>query len=89
MSRKLLLARGANPRVWDWWGRTALYIAIDRKEILDGTDEAKGTAQGAAPAVSSMEIINALLAADVEINASSIWNARAAVGTADVSSILC
>src|SRR5271165_5735340 len=29
---KLLLDRGANPHAWDWWGRTALYIAIDRKE---------------------------------------------------------
>ena len=29
---KLLLDRGANPNVWDWWGRTALYIVIDRKE---------------------------------------------------------
>ncbi len=29
---KLLLDRGANPNVWDWWGRTALYIAVDRKE---------------------------------------------------------
>jgi ankyrin repeat protein len=28
---KLLLDRGANPGVWDWYGRTALYIAIDRK----------------------------------------------------------
>jgi ankyrin repeat protein len=65
---KLLLARGANPRVWDWWGRTALYIAIDRREILDGTRR-KGTAQGATGAVSSMEIINALVAANVEINA--------------------
>ena len=65
---KLLLARGANPRVWDWWGRTALYIAIDRKEILDG-QRRKGTAQGATGVVSSMEIINALLAANVEINA--------------------
>jgi ankyrin repeat protein len=65
---KLLLARGANPKVWDWWGRTALYIAIDRKEVLDGTRR-KGTAQGATGAVSSMEIINALVAANVEINA--------------------
>ncbi len=30
---KLLLDRGANPGVWDWWGRTALYIAVDRKEV--------------------------------------------------------
>jgi len=65
---KLLLARGANPKVWDWWGRTALYIAIDRKESLDG-QRRKGGAQAATPAVSSMEIINALLAANVEINA--------------------
>src|SRR6185295_18888897 len=28
---KLLLDHGANPNVWDWWGRTALYIAVDRK----------------------------------------------------------
>ena len=28
---KLLLDRGANPALWDWYGRTALYIAIDRK----------------------------------------------------------
>lgn len=26
---KALLERGANPHVWDWWGRTALYIAVD------------------------------------------------------------
>jgi uncharacterized protein len=65
---KLLLARGANPRLWDWWGRTALYIVIDRKETLDGLRR-KGGAQGSTPAVSSMEIINALLAAGVEINA--------------------
>ena len=29
---KLLLDHGANPGVWDWWGRTALYIAVDRKD---------------------------------------------------------
>jgi uncharacterized protein len=65
---KLLLARGANPRVWDWWGRTALYIAIDRKQILDGQRRKSG-APGRTGGVSSMEIINALLAANVEINA--------------------
>jgi ankyrin repeat protein len=65
---KLLLARGANPRLWDWWGRTPLYIAIDRKETLDG-QRRKGGTQGGNPAVTSMEIINALLASNVEINA--------------------
>jgi ankyrin repeat protein len=67
---KLLLARGANPRVWDWWGRTALYIAIDRKEVLLAASRAKTASQAASrPSVSSMDIINALLAARVEINA--------------------
>jgi len=33
---KLLMDRGANPKLWDWWGRTALYIVIDRKETNTG-----------------------------------------------------
>jgi len=68
---KLLLDRGANPRVWDLWGRTALYIAVDRKECARGTGGNCGQIrQSDAPSpVSSMDIINALLAADVEINA--------------------
>jgi len=53
----LLLNRGANPHVADWWGRTALWIVIDRKEALKG------------PAGSHMDIINRLLAADVDVNA--------------------
>jgi ankyrin repeat protein len=28
---KLLMDKGANLNVWDWWGRTALWIAVDRK----------------------------------------------------------
>jgi ankyrin repeat protein len=70
---KLLLDRGANPGVWDWWGRTALYIAIDRKENLAapgrsgrGGAAPPATARSARPAVPAMEIINALLAADVD-----------------------
>jgi ankyrin repeat protein len=79
---KLLLDRGANPNVWDWWGRTALYIAIDRKEALSaparggGPGGGRGGRGGAVqaprasgrPPVSSMEIINALLAANVDPN---------------------
>ncbi len=57
---KLLLERGANPQLWDWWGRTPLYIVIDRKETVR-----RG---GPRPAVSSMDIINALLAANVDVN---------------------
>lgn len=81
---KLLLDRGANPQLWDWWGRTALYIAIDRKEAartpgrggIAGGRGGRGGFGGEAPVavresgppVSGMEIINALLAAGVDPN---------------------
>ncbi len=77
---QLLLSRGANPNVWDWWGRTALYIAIDRKETAAGGGGGRGArggnGGGAAPVaarvsgrrVSSMDIITTLLAADVDPN---------------------
>jgi len=61
---KLLLDRGANPQIWDWWGRTPLYIAIDRKETARAS-----TTRVPPPLVSSMAIINALLAAGVDVNA--------------------
>ncbi len=71
---KLLLDRGANPHAWDWWGRTALYIAIDRKENAGGGGRggrggAPVVARAARPGVSSMDLINTLLAANVDINA--------------------
>ena len=78
---KLLMNRGANPNVWDWWGRTALYIAVDRKAAaltpgrggFGGGRGGRGSAPEApraahGPAVPSMEIINALLAAGVDPN---------------------
>jgi ankyrin repeat protein len=90
---KLLMDKGANLDVWDWWGRTALWIAVDRKGDgaagrgfgrggFGGGRGAGGGGRGAAapvaanvsrgPAVSSMEIIHALLNAgvdpDVEMN---------------------
>src|SRR5262244_2170231 len=40
---KLLFERGANPHVWDWWGRTALYVAIDMNTYsLDAYAERHG-----------------------------------------------
>jgi uncharacterized protein len=80
---KFLLDYGANPNVWDWWGRTALYIVIDRKE--GGSSGGLGGARGAGSGrggrgglggtnvrgrtpVSHMDIINALLAAGVDVN---------------------
>jgi uncharacterized protein len=76
---KLLLDRGANPNVWDWWGRTALYIAVDRKEANApvGGSRAAGrggrgggapTARRGAASVSTMDMIEALLAAGVDVN---------------------
>jgi uncharacterized protein len=67
---RLLLDRGANPGLWDWWGRTALYIAIDRKEMLaaDALVRRGGGGVPPVPRGSSMEIINLLLAKDVDIN---------------------
>src|SRR5580692_4080353 len=75
---KLLLDRGANPNLWDWWGRTALYIVIDRREavlaplrtgLVTIRAPSAPTEQRASsgPPVSSMEIINALLAAGVDV----------------------
>ncbi len=78
---KLLLDRGANPGVWDWWGRTALYIVVDRKAggssgglrlgaaALGNPGRGEARVAGrAAGGVSPMDIINALLAADVDPN---------------------
>lgn len=67
---KLLMDRGANPHPWDWWGRTALYIVIDRRETLraSGARNTSDIPMLPGRAVSSMEIINALLAAGVDPN---------------------
>jgi ankyrin repeat protein len=68
----LLLDRGANPHVADWWGRTALWIVIDRKGALSsgrGGRGAAATAPASRPAGAHMAIINRLLAADVDVNA--------------------
>jgi ankyrin repeat protein len=101
---KLLMDKGANLDVWDWWGRTALWIAVDRRGGngaagggfgrggFGGGRGAGGGGRGGrggpgggaprlgdgaanvsrGPAVSSMEIIHALLNAgcdpDVEMN---------------------
>ncbi len=89
---KLLLEKGANPHVWDWWGRTALYIAVDARSPRTGAagagagaggrgGQGRGAAPGpgatlggaaargpARPAVSGMDIINALLDAGVDPN---------------------
>jgi ankyrin repeat protein len=57
-----LLAQGANPHVWDWWGRTALYDAVTMRG--GGRD---GRARSRSP--ESLAFINALLDAGVNANA--------------------
>jgi ankyrin repeat protein len=39
---KLLMEKGANLHVWDWWGRTALWIAVDRKAGGGGLGGGRG-----------------------------------------------
>jgi ankyrin repeat protein len=66
---KLLLDRGANPGLSDWYGRTALYIAVDRK----GGGSSAGTVRvtidrSRSTRASVMDVIKALLAANVDPN---------------------
>jgi ankyrin repeat protein len=66
---KLLLDHGANPGLWDWYGRTALYIAVDRK----GGGSSAGTVRvpidrSHSSRASVMDVIKALLAANVDPN---------------------
>lgn len=47
----LLLDRGANPHLADWWGRTALYVAVDLRSYSPrfAAGAANMPAEGAAP----------------------------------------
>jgi ankyrin repeat protein len=56
-----LLERGANPHPWDWWGRTALYAAVNMR---GGPDSRSGPRPPA-----SLALIEALLEAGVNPNA--------------------
>jgi len=62
---RYLLANGANPHSWDWWGRTALYIATDMNSYGGGFGE-----EDAAPAgtLSALDMMRVLLEAGVNPN---------------------
>ena len=60
---KALLEMGANPHLTDWWGRTALYIAVDMTSYL-----LRAAAHPRSTTTTGPELVNALLAADVEVN---------------------
>jgi ankyrin repeat protein len=66
---RLLLDHGANPHVWDWYGRTALYIAVDRKDGGSSGGGIKVPIDASHSArTSAMDVITALLAAGVDPN---------------------
>jgi len=57
---RYLLAEGANPHTWDWWGRTPIYVVVNMRGGLDSTP-------GPRPAA-SLELVRALLDAGVNPN---------------------
>lgn len=67
---KLLLEAGANPHLWDWWGRTALYIAIDMNSY-SGMSQLRRSRQGGSEGsvTTALEIARMLLDAGVNIDA--------------------
>jgi ankyrin repeat protein len=60
---RLLLDEGANPHVWDWYGRTALYIAVDMS-----TFRGRQSHPTASSETSANDIIRLLLEAGVNAN---------------------
>lgn len=73
----LLLDRGANPHYTDWWGRTALYIAVDMNSYIPRTVKGGLVGNGdqdtipgstASRNTTGSQIIERLLEAGVEVN---------------------
>jgi ankyrin repeat protein len=61
---KALLDAGANPHLSDWWGRTALYLAVDMNSYVPRGTEPHPRSK----ATTGIELVNALLAMGVEVN---------------------
>jgi ankyrin repeat protein len=61
---KALLEAGANPHLSDWWGRTALYLAVDMNTYRPRDSEPHARSKS----TTAMDLVNALLAAQVEVN---------------------
>ncbi|HET7607904.1 MAG TPA: ankyrin repeat domain-containing protein, partial [Gammaproteobacteria bacterium] len=61
---KALLDAGANPHLSDWWGRTALYLAVDMNTYRPRGSEPHARSKS----TTGMDLINALLSAGVEVN---------------------
>jgi uncharacterized protein len=58
-----LLDLGANPHYADWWGRTALYLAVDLNTYVPRTPAYPRSTE-----TSGMDIVRRLLAAGVDVN---------------------
>lgn len=70
----VLLERGADPHLWDWWGRTALYIVADVSgDEKGGTGPVDGVGREAVivegQETAALEVARALLDAGVDPNA--------------------
>jgi len=61
---KALLEAGANPHLADWWGRTALYLAVDMNSYVPR----EGAPHPRSEATTALELVNALIAAGVDVN---------------------
>jgi ankyrin len=59
----VLLDAGANPHPADWWGRTALYLAVDMNTYVPRTP-----AYPKSTKTKGIDLVNRLLAAGVEVN---------------------
>jgi ankyrin repeat protein len=60
---RLLLDSGANPHLWDWYGRTALYVAVDMNTYNRRPAEPVTASETAA-----VDLVRMLLEADVNPN---------------------
>jgi uncharacterized protein len=58
-----LLDAGANPQLTDWWGRTALYLAVDMNTYVPRTPTHQRS-----ETTTGMDLVQRLLAAGVEVN---------------------
>lgn len=59
---KLLLEAGANPHLWDWWGRTALYVAIDMNTLQE---DRRGAVTADTNGTTALDVARLLLEAGV------------------------
>jgi ankyrin repeat protein len=69
----VLLDAGANPHYTDWWGRSALYLAVDMNTYVPRLPSANagfeaGVDVTLSTETSAMDIMQRLFAADVEVN---------------------